>query len=520
MATLTLDDIMKLPDTVSDDHLAALGILKKPAQPPPPTPLKPMQPATAKDIDLAVTGAHTGHPTDITPHNKEIMMSGGDPNLAAVTPEQGVLTTAMPTAPNLSFKEKMALPTFSAAVRPGSSNYYEGQLERAQLEKENPWGSAENHPGVLGKIGHVLGRIGNVALTAAAPGLATLTEGTDLNKLAQASQNRAGLEQAKTQELAQQAEKTRAQHEENVSDLNAQRLEETERANRAKEEGGLAKFGMKRDEEGNIVADEESPVYKQNQEKIKNAAALRDSVIGLRQSQASLNEAKEEFEKSKNDPNSPQYQLALKKLQAANLAHEVAEKNLELHEKEFSNKISEQEFLKPSGQAQSRGSAAQAVLDLMPDLKDLVNAHRADMGPIMGRINRGEIEIGNVDPEIARLYSAMKSFYALQPAVHGFRNAEFVKDFEHALGTLERNPDAFLAGMEGLKPTLQSVAKEGITYHKRIKEGQPNAPAGTTPPAGGAEEPKPPKEPDPGMKWQHRTGADGKIEWRQVKAQP
>jgi hypothetical protein len=83
----------------------------------------------------------------------------------------------------------------------------------------------------------------------------------------------------------------------------------------------------------------------------------------------------------------------------------------------------------------------------------------------------------------------MKSFYALQPAVHGFRNAEFVKDFEHAIGTLERDPDAFLAGMEGLKPTLNAVAKEGKTFHKRIVEGRDeNKPtADTTAPAGTAE---------------------------------
>jgi len=498
----TLEEIMKLPDTVSDDHLAALGILKKPAQPAPPTPIKPMAPASARDIDLAVTGAHVGHPTNISEHNKEILMSGADPGLTPTVGDKGVLTALAPQPPNLSFKEKMALPQMSAAVPMGSSNYYEGQLQREALAKENPWGSAENHPGVLGKIGHVLGRVGNIAFTAAAPGLATLTEGTDLNKLAVASQNREALERAKTQELAEESEKTRAKHEENVSNINQEKLEETERTNRAKDEVNLANHGLKRDAEGNIVADTESPVYQQNQEKMKNAAALRDSAVALRKSQENLNVAKEEFEKSKNDPNSPQYQLALKKLAAANLAHEVAQKNLELHEREYENKIKEQEFVKPSGQSQSRGSAAQAVLDLIPDLKNLVNEHRADMGPIMGRINRGELEIGNVDPEIAKLYSAMKSFYALQPAVHGFKNAEFVKDFEHALGTLERNPDAFISGMEGLRPTLESVAKEGKTFHRRIVEGQPTTPAGgATPPAGGGQPPQ-------GKSWVYDTKGD------------
>jgi len=45
-------------------------------------------------------------------------------------------------------------------------------------------------------------------------------------------------------------------------------------------------------------------------------------------------------------------------------AHRVAAQNLALHQEEFKNRLSEQEFVKPSGQAASRGSAARSVLDL------------------------------------------------------------------------------------------------------------------------------------------------------------
>jgi len=36
--------------------------------------------------------------------------------------------------------------------------------------------------------------------------------------------------------------------------------------------------------------------------------------------------------------------------------------------------------------------------------------------------------------------------------------------------------------MKGLRPTLESVAKEGVTSHKRIKEGE--TPAAETPATG------------------------------------
>lgn len=245
-----------------------------------------------------------------------------------------------------------------------------------------------------------------------------------------------------------------------------------------KDEAALAKIGMKRGPNGEIVPDESSEVYKTQEQRRAQAEQQTKSLQELRDSQETLNEARAEAEKAKNDPNSPAYKAAQQKLAMAQRAHDVAAANLGLHQQEFANKIQEQELVKPSGQATSRGSAAQAVLDIMPDLEKSVRANAAEMGPIMGRLNRGEIKIGDVSPDVARLYSAMKSFYALQPAVHGFRNAEFVKDFETALGTLERDPDAFIAGMQGLKPTLESVAKEGKTYHKRIVEaGGNNAPA-------------------------------------------
>jgi hypothetical protein len=142
----------------------------------------------------------------------------------------------------------------------------------------------------------------------------------------------------------------------------------------------------------------------------------------------------------------------------------------------------------------------------MPELQEAVKKNSAEMGPLMGRINRGEVNIGNVDPEVAKLYAAMKSFYALQPAVHGFRNAEFVKDFETAIGTLERNPDAFLAGMEGLKPTLNAVAKEGKTFHQRIVEGGEN-----TPTQGGAGFKAPADAPEAPKEDGHQLKANGKV---------
>lgn len=52
----------------------------------------------------------------------------------------------------------------------------------AELEKQTPWGSALNHPGLLGKIGHIASEVGNIAGDVVAPGTMELIPGTQLNK--------------------------------------------------------------------------------------------------------------------------------------------------------------------------------------------------------------------------------------------------------------------------------------------------------------------------------------------------
>jgi hypothetical protein len=61
------------------------------------------------------------------------------------------------------------------------------KLAKAQYEKNTPWGSEGNHPGILGKIAHVAAGVGNIAGDIVAPSTMELIPGTDLNKQVQAS---------------------------------------------------------------------------------------------------------------------------------------------------------------------------------------------------------------------------------------------------------------------------------------------------------------------------------------------
>lgn len=359
----------------------------------------------------------------------------------------------------LSDAEVRHLPTSSPGAPVGSAGNLQARL--AKLQEPDTLAS---HDTRLGKIGHVLGRIGNIAGDIVAPAEMRLIPGTDLNKAGRAEELQNQLETAEGKE--ETARHNRA--EENIGEGRNEAARAKSEQAQQKELDSLAEHGLTRDENGEIVPLSEDKLPANVRQKM----ADQKNMDALRTAQTNLADAKEELARAQNDPKSPAYQLASRKLQMAQMAHDIALQNLQLHEKQFENKVQEQELVKPSGQAQSRGSAAQAAMDVLPELEKQIRSNAAQLGPIMGRLAKGEIKIGDVDPSIAKLYSALTSFYALNPAIHGFRNFEFVKDMPSFIGGLERDPEATIAGLEGLRPTLESVAKEGKTFHKRQVEGR------------------------------------------------
>lgn len=99
-------------------------------------------------------------------------------------------------------------------------------LAMREYQRENPWGSPGNHPGFWGKAAHVMGRIGDIAGTAFAPGVMGMIPGTALNRQLRENQDVAQLE--KGQQLETESEKAQTQ-------AAQERSEEPLRAAQAKE---------------------------------------------------------------------------------------------------------------------------------------------------------------------------------------------------------------------------------------------------------------------------------------------
>lgn len=131
------------------------------------------------------------------------------PNTSHIIPDVGDAPSfdtgeAMPTTlspigvrtlPTLRAREQRRLPMLSPGVAPGSSADFENQLTRLRSTD-----TLADHPTRLGKAGHVLGTIGNIAGNIVAPGVMANIPGTEMNRAVQIRQIEPRLAAAKKEE--------------------------------------------------------------------------------------------------------------------------------------------------------------------------------------------------------------------------------------------------------------------------------------------------------------------------------
>jgi hypothetical protein len=242
MAVLSLDDVLKAPTDpeLLSRHLETLGLVPPAPQPvtaasTPPVAVKPMSlPVLPTDktrdprVELSPLGEMTGR-RDATTVTADPTGAGG--GATSATPiSGGIAPMVKPTElhrPDLlnaprasleSFKSREAEPANVSRIapvgegpqvlQPGTSDYEQNLRARQEDERLHPWGTPENHPGLLGKIGHIAGRIGNIAGDIVAPGTMSLIPGTDLYKRGEAARTEARMEKEKAGETAATKEKS------------------------------------------------------------------------------------------------------------------------------------------------------------------------------------------------------------------------------------------------------------------------------------------------------------------------
>lgn len=188
----------------------------------------------------------------------------------------------------LGYRDRQRLPTISAGAPAGSAASYQSEIAGIEDEKAHPWGSPDNHPGRLGRLGHVLSRIGNIAGNVVSPLTMAAVPGTDANR--QVRENRAthNLDDAEVREEA-------GRHNRAEEDIAGRRIDATDEQKRNELAVKLRKYGLSVDQEGKTV-----PVSYEQMSPTEQAA------YDLKQSQGDAAEARALLDHMKANPNSPQ----------------------------------------------------------------------------------------------------------------------------------------------------------------------------------------------------------------------
>ena len=285
---LSLDDILAAPrdPELLQRHLQNLGYLSPPEATEAAPTIAPMTPPTVEPEVKTMTppALHdSGHPHLPAMHSQELneapVMSKPE------VPEFPSASQMVPTmqAPTLSEEQKKALPIMS----PGSPSmvpFYQSELEKAIANRPD---KMSDHPSFGGKVGHVLGRIGNIALDTFAPGVALNIPGTDLFN--RAHEHAAEKNLAEAQEQESQGKLRTAQTDEAEATA-------AERRAQAAKLGGGANPDLLQDAAGNIAGwrDEKGALHSLDEagtpQAIKDIAAKWEGKAAARQPHENLEE--------------------------------------------------------------------------------------------------------------------------------------------------------------------------------------------------------------------------------------
>jgi hypothetical protein len=185
-------------------------------------------------------------------------------------------------------------------------------------------------------------------------------------------------------------------------------------------------------------------------------AKLNDAQVKSQNALVNLRKAQADFEKARNDPNSPEFKLAFDRLQ-------VAKQNVQLRQRGQDLQAASYELRRdiadrPVAATRARADQAKIITQKADDTEDQIDALRDQMGPLVGRENLLDVKVGDVNPAVRGLKTNLDSIASMLALLHGYRgSAQIQQLFHETVGDLATNPDAVIDSIEQIKKTAQIV---------------------------------------------------------------
>jgi hypothetical protein len=210
------------------------------------------------------------------------------------------------------------------------------------------------------------------------------------------------------------------------------------------------------------------------------------ATLDLKQSQQDAAAARAEVDRNKNNPNSPAYKAAMGRLQVAAKNVETAAGRLGLAKDTFNANylgtgpdgqalpgaaltengtpvgVRVSNVTKPTNATRSKAEQAGVIKQQGEDILKQIDANPDLYGVVAGRWNELQAgKFGNASQEVRDAYTSLKSFAALQPALHGARGIGMMHEFEDAVGNMGNDPDALKGSINSLLRTAGAFQKAG-----------------------------------------------------------
>lgn len=236
------------------------------------------------------------------------------------------------------------------------------------------------------------------------------------------------------------------------------------KARQAAVDASMLAKGFKRNDQGEY---EETP-EKQAKDKAENA--YKDALTDHQKAMA-------EYERTRNDPNSPAAQQA-----AARLA--VTQGNLAMRQKEFEVHVMGtvggqvpagaqltpegapvgtlfQQNVRPTAQQVGKADLAKSASEQMDDMRRIITAHPEVFGPVAGRTTQFENWLGSEDPDAKRFATAQTVAADHMVGTFGARGGAMVQEMKNALAQFKDNPQAGLAALDQVQKAAKTFEKSG-----------------------------------------------------------
>jgi hypothetical protein len=359
------------------------------------------------------------------------------------------------------------------------------QLQKVRWAQANPWGTANNHPGTMGKIAHVLSVAGNIAGNIVAPNIMAGIPGTELHNQVEGNQlthrlNAEAEEESQNQsrdagtQATQLANAPEAQQRKNrLSDATAANIEsETKDRDLAAAAGpslstayahavqDAVKNG--RDPSADPVvqhmADAITAIQKQPATKEANPQQQTyDSLIkgGMTPQQA--------YEKIREKPASVQVNPG---------TWSMAE-DAEGHPELFNSKTGEMKAAppgmqksgtfakntKPTADEQRRADLSENLNENLSTLRDIVARRPELFGPLAGRWAELKQKFGSDDPDLGTLQTIQHQIGMAQISAHGMRSAQGIEGAgDSIMNHMHSGPHALLAAIDAAQNSVKTFS--------------------------------------------------------------